>query len=626
MPDREVGVVEWIEGNIVLSSSDTNAPGPYRFRRTPYLREVLESLSPSSPVQRVVAQKGVQLGYTIAASSWIGYIICQAPRSILYVLPTVDLAKRASKRKLGPIIEETPALRDRVRPSRERDSGNTTLLKEFPGGALIITGANSGAGLRQASAAVIVFDELDAFPHAIAEEGDPVVLAERASRTFPRRKHLYISTPTIAGRSRIVDLFEQSDRRRFFVPCPHCGHKQVLVWTDPKTGRRGIKWSGEPPKLRVWYECVKCAKEISESHKAAMLEGGEWIPERPELSATFRGYHLSALYSAPGTFSWRDAVEQFLAAQKNQDKLRAFVNQVLGEPWEERGDAPPWEEIYRRREKYQRGVVPASACVITAGADVQRDRIEVEVIAWGAGLESWSVDYVTIPGDTASDAPWRELDRLLSRPWKHATGVDLRIRALAVDSGFESQTVYNWTRRHAPDVVFAMKGSAHLPALVGAPTYVDFTHRGKKAYRAVRLWHVGTGIAKRELYNWLRLKPPLNPEKGEPFPSGFLHFPQYDEEHFKQLTAEQLVAKPKKNGALAFEWVMKHERNERLDARVYGRAAACILGLDRWTPDDWTKALAAVGASAAKKPAAPAGERARPRGEGFFGWRSPRDS
>lgn len=623
-PDREVGVVEWVERNIVLSSAETNAPGPYRIRRAPYMREILESLSPTCSAQRVVAMKGVQLGFTIAASSWIGYLIAQAPRSILYVLPTVDLAKRASKRKLTPIIEETPVLRDRVRPSRERDSGNTTLLKEFPGGAIIITGANSGAGLRQASAAVIIFDELDAFPHSIAEEGDPVILAERASRTFPRRKHFYISTPTIVGRSRITDLYEQSDRRRYFVPCPLCEHKQVLRWSDTKTGRRGVRWSGEPPALKVWYECEKCGGEIDESRKSWMLEHGEWRAERPELSATFRGFHLSALYSAPGTFSWREAVEQFLSAKTDPEKLRAFVNQVLGEPWEERGDAPPWEDIYRRREHFTRGVVPKFGCVLTAGADVQRDRIEVEIIAWGAGLESWSVDYVTLVGDTATEAPWRELDRLLARAWKHETGVDLRIRALAVDSGFETQTVYNWARRHAPDVVFAVKGSDRLPALVGAPTYVDFTHRGKKAYRAVRLWHVGTGIAKRELYGWLRMKPPLNPDKGEAYPAGFLHFPQYDEEHFKQLTAEHLVAKPKKNGSVAFEWVKKHERNERLDARVYGRAAACILGLDRWSPEDWQRTLSGIGASQQAKPVATAGDRARKRGEGFFGWRSPR--
>lgn len=623
-PDRIVPIVDWIERHIVLDSSDTNAPGEYRFRRTPYLREIAESLSPESPVRRVAAKKGVQLGYTVLAGAWIGYLVAQSPRTVLYVLPTVDLAKRASKRKIAPIIRASPLLSALVRPSRERDAGNTTLLKEFPGGALIFAGANSGAGLRSTSAAVVVMDELDVFPESIPDEGDPVELAERASRTFPRRKHFYVSTPTIAGRSRIESLFEQSDGRRYFVPCPHCGTMQTLVWQDRKTGRHGVQWEGEPPNLKVWYECESCKQRIDEGKKGWMLERGEWRALRPHLSDTFRGYDLSALYSPPGTFTWKDAVEKWVQCKGKVELLRAFVNQVLGETWEERGDAPPWEDLYRRREKYARGVVPKQACVLTAGADVQRDRIEVEVVAWGRGMESWSIDYVVIPGDSATEKPWKELDRILTRPWRHESGVDLRILGLGVDSGFETQGVYNWTRRHAADQVFALKGSDSVPTLVGQPTYVDFTWRGKKAYRAVRLWHVGTSVAKRELYGWLRLPAPLNPDKGEPFPAGFIHFPEYSEEHFKQLTAEHLMPKPKRGGRVVYVWELKHDRNESLDCRCYARAAAAILGLDRWTDADWTKALA-LGASkgAAAPTAAPNAEkRGRPREGGFYSrWR-----
>jgi len=616
LPDDPVRICDWIEENIILDGAETNAPGPYRFRRAPYMREVLKALSPESPVQRVVGMKGGQLGWTIGGAAYIGFLICQAPRTVLFVSPTVDLAKRASRRKVGPIIERTEALRTRVRDAISRRSGNTTLMKEFPGGALIFAGANSGAGLRQTSAAVAILDEVDIYPGSLPGEGDPVVLAERATKTFPRRKHFYVSTPTIAGRSRIAELYDQSDQSRYYVPCPACGELQLLWFTDPKTGRRGLKWKGELPKLRVWYECEKCAAKIDEGKKAWMLERGVWRAAVPELSQHFRGFHISSLYAAPGTFSWRDVVEQFLGAKKDPEKLRVFVNQVLGECWEERGDAPPWESLYRRRELYAKGTVPKGGLVLTAGADVQRDRIEVEVVAWGEGLESWSVDYIVIPGDSATEAPWRELDRVLARPWKHADGLDLRIRGLAVDSGFETQGVYNWVRRHPADMVFAVKGSDAVPTLVGQPTYVDFTWRGRKANRAVRLWHVGVSVAKRELYGWLRLEPPLHPEKGEPWPAGFAHFPEYSEEHFKQLTAEQLVARQKRGGQLVYVWTKKHERNDALDARNYSRAAAAIIGLDRYSEADWKKLAAALVAPKVEPP--PPMQRGRPKDGSFW--------
>lgn len=590
LPDEKLSLCDWIEEHILLSEGETNSPGPYRFRRTPYLRAVLEALSPDSPVQRVVAMKGGQLGWTIGAAAYVGFLIAQAPRTILFVSPTVDLAKRASRRKVGPVLEKTEIVRERLRDLGPRQTGNTTLLKEFPGGALLFAGANSGAGLRQTSAAVAILDEVDIYPASLPGEGDPVILAERATKTFPRRKHLYISTPTLAGRSRVEELYSQSDQSRYFVPCPECGHFQVLVFRDRASGRRGIEWAGAPPKLRVWYSCEACAAKIDEGKKAWMLERGEWRAKVKALSDHFRGFQISSLYASPGTFSWRDVVEQFLAAKDDVEKLRVFVNQVLGETWEERGDAPPWEELYRRREKYRRGRVPAGGLVLTAGADVQRDRIEVEIVAWGKGLESWSVDYLVIPGDSATEAPWKELDRLLTRTWPHERGVALRLRALAVDSGFETQGVYNWTRRKPADSVFAVKGSDSLSALVGQPSYVDFTWRGRKAPRAIRLWHVGSSVAKRELYGWLRLAPPLHPERGEAYPRGFLHFPEYDEEYFRQLTAEQLVARERRGDhRITYGWSKKHARNESLDARNYARAAAAIIGLDRYSDEEWQR-------------------------------------
>lgn len=604
-PDPVVSISEWIEANVVIPT-DTAAPGEYRFRRVPYLKEILEALAPDCPVQRAVAKKAAQLGFTVGTAAAVGFYVVKAPRTVLFVSPTVDLAKRASKRKFGPIFRASDAVRDALRPARERDEGSTTLLKEFDGGALIFAGANSGAGLRQTSAPVVLLDELDVFPESIPEEGDPMLLAERASKAFPMRKLFYVSTPTILGRSRVCQLYdEQSDRRKFFVPCPICGGMQTLYWQDPKSGKRGVRWEGDAPNFHVWYECALCGAKIEEGRKGDMLEHGEWRPEVPALSDYFRGYEISALYASAGTFSWLDAVRQWVGAGNNVEQLRTFVNQVLGQPWEDRGEAPPWEDLYRRREQYKRGTVPAGAAVVTAGADVQRDRIEVELVGWGPGMESWSVDYHVFPGDTAGEEPWQRLDALLARPIPHERGAQLKIRAIAVDSGFETSTVYAWTRRHAPDHVFAVRGSDHLPSIVGAPAYVDFTHRGKRAYRAARVWQVGVSVAKRELYGFLRLKAPLNPDKGEKYPAGYCHFPQYEEERFRQITAEKLVPRQLRNGRVVYQWQLRHERNEGLDCRNYARAAAAIVGLDRYTDREWQKAFELLGAATAPAPASP---------------------
>jgi phage terminase large subunit GpA-like protein len=587
-PDREISIVDWIESNVVLEEAETSSPGQYRFRRAPYMREILETLSPDCPCQYVTTMKGSQLGMTIGAGAYICFLIAESPCTIIMVSPTLDLAKRASRRKVGPLIVKTDAVRERVRDFGARRAGNTALMKEFPGGVLLFAGGNSGAGLRQLSARVLILDELDVFPAFVPNEGDPEILAERAVKTFSRRKVFKISTPTITGRSRIAQNYEQSDRSRFFVPCPFCGEFQVLWFTDPKTGRKCLRWEGDAPNLTVWYECVKCEARIVEGKKPWMLENGIWRAEHPELSNYHRGFAISSLYAAAGTFSWLKIANQFLEAGKDQMKLCAFVNQVLGETWEEHGDSPPWEELYRRREDYPIGEVPRRGLVLTAGADVQRDRIEVEIVAWGRGRESWSIDYVVIPGDTAMPAPWSKLAELLDRLWKHADGRDLRITGLGVDSSYDGNSVYNWCRRWPADRVFAMRGESHLSTLVGAPSYVDYTWRGKKAYRAVRLWHIGVDVAKRELYGWLRIPAPLNPDT-EAYDAGFCHFPKYRERHFEGLTAEHLSAVAKKGGRVGYVWNVHFARNEPLDCRVYARAAAAIVGVDRYSDDDWKR-------------------------------------
>ena len=220
-PDPDLTVSEWADQHRWLSSRASAEPGRYRTARTPYLRAIMDALSPSHPAQRISFMKAAQVGATEAGNNWIGFVIHHAPGPMLAVLPTVEMAKRTSRGRLDPLIEDSPALRERVKPARSRDAGNSMLSKEFPGGILVLTGANSATGLRSMPARYIFLDEVDAYPASADEEGDPVTLAEARTTTFShRRKVFMVSTPTIRGLSRIEREFEASDQRRYFVPCP----------------------------------------------------------------------------------------------------------------------------------------------------------------------------------------------------------------------------------------------------------------------------------------------------------------------------------------------------------------------------------------------------------------------
>ena len=405
-PDPLLTVSEWADRYRVLSQRASSEPGRWRTERTPYLKEIMDCLSPVSPFQRVVFMKGAQVGATESGNCWIGYVIHQAPGPMMAVAPTVELAKRNSKQRLDPLIEESEVLRERVRERRSRDSGNTVLSKEFPGGVLILTGANSAVGLRSMPARYLFLDEVDGYPGDVEGEGDPILLAERRSATFQRRKILLVSTPKTKGLSRIEREYGQSDQRRYFVPCPHCHEQQTLELQN-------LRWpEGQPREAE--YACAGCGNLIGERHKTWMLERGEWRPAAQGDGRT-AGFHLSSLYSPVGWFSWADAAEMYEQARKAPDLMKGFVNTVLGLPFEEEAEAPEWQRLYERRETYRIGMVPAAGLFLSAGVDVQKDRLEVEIVAWGRGKESWSVDYRVIEGDTARAEVWAKLDALLDR-------------------------------------------------------------------------------------------------------------------------------------------------------------------------------------------------------------------
>ncbi|MBF0402307.1 MAG: phage terminase large subunit family protein, partial [Magnetococcales bacterium] len=272
-PDPLLLVSQWADRHRVLSSVASSEPGLWRTARTPYLREVMDCLSPSSPVERVVFMSGSQLGKTESGLNWLGYIIHQSPGPILMVQPTVEMAKTYSKQRLDPMVESSPVLQDIVREPRSRDSGNTLFLKEYPGGILRMTGANSAAGLSSMPVRFLFLDEVDRYPGDVDGEGDPVALAIQRTVTFANRKVLIVSTPTIQGFSRIEAAYEESDQRRYWVPCPHCKQEQVLEWTQ-------VRWPGDE-REKAFYVCIHCDETIHEHHKGWMLRKGSqacgWI-------------------------------------------------------------------------------------------------------------------------------------------------------------------------------------------------------------------------------------------------------------------------------------------------------------------------------------------------------------
>ncbi len=589
-PDPQLTVSEWADRHRVLAQMSSFEYGPFRTDRTPYMREIMDSLSDTSPVEKVVFMKGSQIGGSEGGYNWIGYTMHTAPAPMLLMVPRDDDGIAVSRTRIDPMVEASPALRDRVSERRERDAGNSRKLKEFPGGYLKIVGTNSAANLKQAPIRKLFCDEIDEFHGDVGGQGDPIQLGIVRTNTYRTNRKIYmVSTPTVENRSRIWNEYQATDQRVYMVPCLACGALQEITW------RRHIKWTDNNPAT-VYMECESCHAHIPEGHKTKMLAAGVWLPKRPDAPPHVRGYWLSALYSPFGWYSWRNAVEDFLIAKKNPPKLVTFINTVLAECSRSIGDAPEWERVYERREPYKPGTVPRGGLVLTMAVDTQGDRLEFEVVAWGRGLESWSVDKVVLPGKPTEAAVWEALDREMSRTFPNHVGVEMRIAGVGVDSGDGNvtQDVYRWARRKTVGTVFVLKGTDDATAIVFTPKAVEVQHQGKRLKRGVRVWHVGGPAAKSELYGFLRLPKPTDTDA--PFPPGYCHFPDaYPREFFEQLTAEQVVPRRTKEGYTRFVWEKIRERNEALDCRVYNRAVASILGLDRYTDAHWDALEATLG-------------------------------
>lgn len=504
-------------------------------------------------IDTVVVMKSAQVGWTEILGNVVGYFVDNDPCPILLIQPTLEMGEAWSKDRLAPMVRDTQALRSKIKDAKSRDSGNTLLHKTFPGGHITIAGANSPAGLASRPIRVVLFDEVDRYPPSAGAEGDPVSLASKRTTTFWNRKKLMGSTPTIKGLSRIEAAYDGSDQRRYMVPCPHCDEPQALKWSQ-------VHWpEGKPTE--AYYVCEHCGSVITDHDKPEMLRRGEWVGSKPHNGVA--GFHINELYSPWVTFG--EMASSFVEAKRLPETLKTWVNTALAETWEEAGETVDETGLLDRRESYG-PAIPQGAAILTAGVDVQADRLEAELVAWGPDQESWSAEYQIFTGDPAKPDVWQRLDDWLLSTFDHESGAKLKIASACIDSGgHHTQQVYAFTARRFSRRIFATKGMAGQ----GKPL---IKRPDRKSKAKGKVFMLGADTGKELCYSRLKI--------AEPGP-GYCHFPaHYQAEYFQQMTAEKVLTKYVK-GFASRVWVKKsaHARNEALDCRILAMAALELLNV-----------------------------------------------
>lgn len=569
-PDAEIDVDEWADAHRILTSKSAHVTGPWDTGLVPFAREWMKNISPRSPVQRMALMTSRQMAKTDGVGlNWIGYTLACGSGPMYCVQPSIDLAKLFRKQRITPMIDACQVLRERLGAARGRDSENTLLLLGFPGGVLRLGGANSSASLRM-TARNIFGDEIDEWPEDVDEHGDPLAILEAGAANFPNRKIALAGNPGVKDRSRTEKEYLKGDQRRYVVRCPLCDHADYLTWqgVDWFGANKGthhfITWekpvpAGEMPV--AWMVCGQCGGRVDEFHKEAMLAGGEWVPMAVGDGLT-RSYQISSLYSPPGFRTWSECVHEFLGAKDNPNLLRSFVNNVLGEPFEDRSEKVQVSDLLDKKRHEDYGAeVPDGVGVLVAGTDTQADRLIHLVLGFGAGEECWIIDWLEIAGDPRKPEVWFELDEAYARTFKHVSGREMRPKRNAIDSGGKAGVtdhVYRYCATRAGRGVFAVKGDVTRgKPLLGVPSR-------RNRYRTdLFLLCVDTG--KSDIYARLQQRAPG---------PGYFHFPEdMNPEFFKQLTSEKALYKSKGR-----EWIQTYPRNHVLDATVYGLAALRMLG------------------------------------------------
>lgn len=572
-PPLPLSLSQWANTYAVLSKETSAQTG--RFRSFGYQDGMMDAIT-DPHVTQVSVMKSARVGYTKILDHVVGYYLQHDPSPILVVQPRVEDAEDYSKTEIAPMLRDTPVLAAITGDSKAKDSNQTILKKQFLNGAnLTLVGANSPGGFRRITCRIILFDEVDGYPSGGAgTEGDQIALGIKRSETFWNRKIVLGSTPTVKGVSRIEKAFAESDQRHFYVPCPHCGEYQVLEWGGPDTPY-GIKWdkdeNGEGLPETAFYVCRHHGCVIHHNDKAGMVKRGEWWAHRPFTGHA--GFHIWAGYSLFPNAAWKYLVAEWLRVKDDPLMRQTFINLVLGEVYEDRGEKALSERKLTERGEVWPAEVPDGVAVLVAGVDTQDGRFEIEVVGWGLNEESWSVAFDVIEGDLETDEPWLRLDAYLKQIWRRADGRGFSIMATCMDSGgHHTQKVYEFAKARLGRRVWAIKGesarggkrSPVWPAK--APSA-----RNRSQFRPVI---IGVNAAKDAIRARLHIEPP---EPGQAS-AGYMHFPaDRDLGYFSQLLAERSVVKVSGGQRYRVWEQLPGRANEALDCRVYAYAALCGL-------------------------------------------------
>lgn len=578
-PDADITVTQWAHDFRKMGSDEGPRPGPWRDDDMPYVREIMDCLSPNHPCREVTFRKSSQVAGTALGLNWLGAIIDKFAAPTLVVFPTVDLAKDFATKKLQPMFDNCPTLRGKVVEQKTRGKGGSNQsTKRFPGGWMKITGANSSSGLQSSSVRFVLGDELAEWPDSVGGRGDPLDNVKQRQKAYSSiRKTFWCSTPGILGKCKITAKFMEGDQRYFYVPCPDCGHFQILHFKNLH--------HNEKPPYDARYMCEDCGVLIPEYKRHEMRRRGKWRAHAPGPGRE-PSFAIHQLYSP--FVSWSDTVVEKVEAETSGQvkKLITYTQQVKGEAYEEKGERPDGTLLLHRRESYRPRTLPYGGLFLTCGVDVGHRYLIYEVVAWGPGRASWSVDHGLLAGDTKLPDVWRQLDEVLDRTYPDSVGRPHRIKATAVDSGDGNRTidVYAYCRKR-PDTL-AIKGMEGWDApVVGTPSLREVDENGRRW--GVRVWPVGTWQLKSDFYSALSRKGPPEITTYDP---GFCHFHEgCDAKFFEQLTAESIVVDEKTNKK---KWVASGE-NHYLDARVYAIAAAASLGLYNLTDEQWAEMIVA---------------------------------
>ena len=555
-------VSECADRHRYLPPTASSKGGRWRTNKTPYLRSIMDVLSPEDPTQEIYVMKGAQLGGTEVIVNWALYAMLYVGGQFLVYQPSLEMARGFNQDRIEPMIAMTPEIDAIVAKVRSRSSSYRALYKSFLGGALRLAGANSPKSFRQISADKIAADDLDGWPGDVGGEGDPISLLRMRAATFGKRyKLLGISTPTNKGESRIEKAYLASDQRRYLVPCPQCGNMDWIRFDN-------LKWTpGDPAS--VYLVCAKNGCVIEEGSKTRMLEGGEWVAQSPGPGKA-AGFHISGLYSPLGWLSWETCVAKLLAVKDDPPQLKTWVNTILGETFDERpADVQP-TALYARREEYP-AAVPTGVGVLTLTVDTQDDCLVWQVTGFGDRGEMWIIDYGQIPGDPGMLDVWRDLDRIRERRYRHESGRMIPLEVTLVDAGGHHwDEVLAYCKPRQGYRVYAIHGGRDaIGPLVPKPTY-------KNKFRA-RLYTLCVNTGKDTLRSRLLVSAPTETSRCP----GYVHLPRIDwcdEEYCAGMASEVRERVHVCGIGWTRKWTSIRERNEPWDLTVYALAGLDVLG------------------------------------------------